>query len=106
MAFTRREKVTEMAKITREEWLNQAVSAMRPMFRDAGFALPTKIKVSCGWPCRKALRGPVTGNRSIGQCFPRSSSIDGYSEIFVSPVLENKVHVLETLVHELIHSID
>lgn len=92
--------------MTREEWLNRAVNALRPVFYDAGISIRAKVKVSCGWPCRSALRGPVTGKRAIGQCFPASASAEGYNEIFISPVLDNAIGVLEVLVHELVHAAD
>ena len=43
--------------MTREEWLNRAVNALRPVFYDAGISIRAKVKVSCGWPCRRALSG-------------------------------------------------
>ena len=59
-----------------------------------------KIKVSCGFPS--------TGNKSkhIGQCWGRSSTTEGVNQLFISPVLDEPVQVLDTLVHELVHAID
>lgn len=82
------------------------MDALRSLFNAAGISIPAKVKVSCGWPCSKALRGPVTGNRAIGQCFAASASTEGNNEIFVSPVLDDAIAVLEVLVHELIHAVD
>ena len=59
-----------------------------------------KVKVSCGFPS--------TGNKSkhIGQCWGRSSTTEGVNQLFISPVLDEPVQVLDTLVHELVHAID
>ena len=44
--------------------------------------------------------------RHIGQCFATSMSASGENEMFISPVLEEPVEVLATLVHEIVHAID
>jgi hypothetical protein len=35
---------------TREDWLSQAVTELRPLFDNAGRPLPDKIRVTCGFP--------------------------------------------------------
>lgn len=84
---------------SREDWLNAAVSALRPLFAEQGFELADKIRVSCGWPGgrRKAA--------AIGQCWAQAASTDGTFEIFISPVLDEGMRVLDILVHELCHVI-
>ena len=48
--------------MTREHWLDSAVTALRPDFVSAGYPLaPTAIKVSVGFPSSRA-----TANTSIG----------------------------------------
>lgn len=91
--------------LTREQWLQQATDLLRPMFSTVGAELPTNIRVSCGWPCHKALAGKG-GSRTIGQCFPTACSGDQAREVFVSPVLDKPIPVLATLAHELIHAWD
>ena len=84
---------------TRESWLENAVDMLSPIFKKKGYDMP-KIKVSCGFPS--------TGNKSkhIGQCWGRSSTTEGVNQLFISPVLDEPVQVLDTLVHELVHAID
>ena len=83
----------------REIWLHNAVDLVSTIFKNKGYTIP-KVKVSCGFPS--------TGNKSkhIGQCWGRSSTTEGVNQLFISPVLDEPVQVLDTLVHELVHAID
>lgn len=83
----------------RELWLQNAVVLIEPIFKNKGYQIP-KIQVSCGFPS--------TGNKTkhIGQCWGRSSTSDGVNQLFISPVLDEPVQVLDTLVHELVHAVD
>ena len=85
---------------TREEWLLAAVEAVRPLFSAKNHLVPADCQVSCGFAS--------TGTRShhIGQCWPKSRSVDDRNQIFISPVLSDPVEVLDTLVHELVHAVD
>lgn len=89
---------TEAAKINREQWLENAVRALAPVFAEAGILLPT-VRVSCGFP-----KGNV--RKVIGQCWNSKSAGDGVAQIFVTPFLSDSVEVLAILVHELIHAVD
>lgn len=87
---------------TREEWLNAAAQAVRPLFDEQGAADYPKFRVSCGFP--KGGRG------AIGQAWTPSASGDATAELFISPKLEELVKVgsagvLDVLVHELIHAV-
>jgi hypothetical protein len=86
-------------KTTRELWLQNAVDLVSPIFKNKGYTIP-KFQVSCGFPS--------TGNKSkhVGQCWGKSSTNDGTNQLFISPVLDEPVQVLDTLVHELVHAID
>jgi hypothetical protein len=87
----------------REEWLDTAIELMRPLFKSAGYTVPT-IRVSCGWPSN---RGLSCKKRTIGQAWSRAASSDNIGQIFISPWLDVKVAteqgVLSTLVHEVVH---
>lgn len=88
---------------TREQWLVDAVDKLRPMFKDVGYPLPKNVRVSCGWPSKRAMsRG---GNRRIGECWVAEASEDKIPQIFISPSIEDSVDVLDILTHELIHAI-
>jgi hypothetical protein len=91
--------MTSETKKTRELWLQNAVDMVEPIFKNKGYKIP-KIQVSCGFPS--------TGNKTkhIGQCWGRSSTSDGVNQLFISPILDEPVQVLDTLVHELVHAID
>lgn len=89
--------------MTREEWLNMQVTALRPLFQDAGYPLPDKIAVTCGWPAVKAMGK----QRRIGECWNPECSREGTTEIFISPLLSETMSeqgVVPTLYHELIHA--
>lgn len=85
--------------MTREDWLQRAVSSLRPRFAAAGYALPDVVHVSVGLPSKRALS---TRNRVVGQCW-NGASADGKSHIFISPLLADGVEALDTLAHELVH---
>ena len=90
------------ARKTREEWLGAAVTALRPRFKAAGYAIPAKVRVSCGWPTIGAIS---RRNRRIGECWPATSSEGKCVEMFISPTEAKSHSVLGTLVHELIHAV-
>lgn len=88
--------------ITREEWLTAAMLELEPWFETrVGHSLPP-VRVSVGFPA--GVRGG-TNSHVIGQCFAAAATADGRAAIFVSPVLDDSVRVLETLTHELVHAI-
>ena len=76
-------------KTTRELWLQNAVDLVSPIFKNKGYTIP-KVQVSCGFPS--------TGNKSkhVGQCWGKSSTNDGTNQLFISPVLDEPVQVLDT----------
>jgi len=82
---------------SREDWLNAAVLALRPIFEAAGYPLADKIRASCGWP------GGGSRHKRIGECWAQQCSGDGSFEMFISPVLADRERVLDVLVHELCH---
>lgn len=89
---------------TREEWLNAACEAFKPLIEAKGFKW-VSIRVSVGWPSRGALSKK---RRTIGQCWPPCASEDKATEIFISPVLakpEQACNVLDTLLHEIGHAV-
>ena len=90
---------------TREGWLNAAVDAFRPHFKSAGYSIPVKLHVSCGWPSRG---GTASGKHTIGECWPEQASEDKVCQIFISPRLKadptDAMGVLPTLVHEVVHA--
>jgi hypothetical protein len=91
---------------TREQWLQAALEGVRPLFKSAGYTIPKKIRVSCGYP---ATGGTRLKNKRIGECHPADNSADHSFEIFIhpqqaDPILPDGSGVLETLVHEIGHA--
>jgi len=85
---------------TREEWLVAAVAALAPLFSALEETLP-EVRVSVGWPGGNGRKNSV-----IGQCWSTKVAADSVSQLFISPVLDDAVRVLDVLAHELIHAID
>ena len=85
---------------TREDWLNNAVVELRPVFEALKFPLPQNIRVTCGFPSRHAR----SLNRAIGEHWSSSASEDATHEILISPVVDDPFEVFGILVHELAHS--
>lgn len=87
--------------MNREEWLNNLTEKMRPMYHDALAVVPQKIRLTCGWPSRRAFGSK---NRTIGECWPSQASKDQTVEVFISPCLSDPLKVAEVLAHELVHA--
>lgn len=89
--------------MNREAWLDAAVSKLRPIFLGHGYTIP-ELRVSVGWPSRG---GTAMKKRTIGQCWFGATAADGKPQLFISPVLDEKVAtaggVLAVLVHEVVH---
>ena len=86
---------------TREQWLLGGIAALRTVFRDAGHAIPSNVRATCGWPSKSAL---ARKKQRIGECWADTMSEDKHFEIFISPSLSDPARVLDTLAHELVHA--
>jgi hypothetical protein len=91
-----------MREITREEWLHQAIDALRPDFEKIELPLPEKLHISVGFGYG-AKRESLT---ILGECWSSRASEDGVNHIFISPEINDAAMVLATLVHELVHAAD
>jgi len=90
-----------MTIATREEWLSRSLPALKSIILSAGgpdFAAPL---ISIGFPSRNALS---KHKQRIGECWSKRCTDTGQPTIMVSPVIENVVEVLATLLHELVHA--
>ncbi|MFF0481075.1 hypothetical protein [Streptomyces sp. NPDC004435] len=88
--------------VTREEWLHQAIDALRPEFERINFPLPEKIHVSVGF----GYGAKRESAKILGQCWARFVSEDNVNHIFISPELNDASRVLDVLIHELVHAAD
>jgi len=86
---------------TREQWLSKAVSFLdNHLFQPKHLPLPSKIRVSVGWPGGRADR-----SKAVGQHWKPTASSDQHHEIFISPkIASDSLEILSTLVHELVHA--
>ena len=86
--------------MNREKWLSECISALRPVFREAGQPVPRKVRASCSWPSKSAL---AKHRKRIGEAWCSKQSADGSFEVFISPLLDDPIEVAAVLVHELVH---
>lgn len=84
---------------TREAWLMAAIEELKPLLKQVGAVVPEKVSVSVGFAAKNV-------RKTLGVCFPTAATNGGVSHLFVSPMIEDAVKVLEVLVHELIHASD
>jgi len=90
--------------MNRETYLKNATEQLQKIvFAPHGLKIPKDVKVSGGFA--------PSGNRgrrfkTLGVCHNRASSKAGVNEIFISPVMDDTIKVLDVLSHELIHAID
>jgi hypothetical protein len=85
---------------TREQWLENAVAEITPLFEAGGYKVP-RIRVSVGWPSSSAM---ARKNRTIGEFWAPKVSSDNLGQIFISPTLPG-LRALDVLVHEMVHGV-
>ncbi len=84
--------------MTREEWLQKAISLCTAhKFKPQGYLVP-KVRVSVGLPYGRGSK------KAIGQHWHPKSSDDSVGSIFISPTINDTNEVLATLVHEIVHA--
>lgn len=83
----------------REQWLAAGLDAMRPRLEKAGYRLPEKVKVACGFPV-----GSRGGKKVLAQCIAPAASADGTTEMFVSPTVADPMQALGCILHEAGHA--
>lgn len=86
----------------REEWLQNAVEKLRLHIESKTRLVIPSVLVSCGFP---SSGGASINNITLGECWAKEATFDGTHQIFINPTIKDPVVVLETLVHELIHSL-
>lgn len=82
--------------MNREQWLSAGIEALREHFEQGGYMFPKLVRVSVGWP--------RSSRKAIGQCWKRSASKDGTSQVFISPAVASGVDALDVIAHELVHA--
>lgn len=101
-----KEKALPKAKFdTREAWLRAAYNSLSEHFgwafeaEDDFDGKPFDVQITTGWP-RQDRNGKV-----VGQCWPAASG-KGTRNIFITPLYDDPIDVLSTLLHEMIHAHD
>ena len=85
--------------MTREDWLNAFADKARTQFDAIGTPLPTKVRVSIGFPS-SGIR-----SKAIGECWSQQCSSDEHFEIFLHPGLQGSdARMADVLTHELVHA--
>ena len=88
----------------RESWLTAAADKII-----ADLISPVLPNGVPSWPFRVSVGFPPNtrpASRTLAVCCTRESSAAGYSEIFVTPQLDDSIEILAALTHELIHYTD
>jgi hypothetical protein len=82
----------------REAWLIDSVTALKAMFRQAGFNDIDSVRmvISTGFP-----QGNV--RKVIGQCHHADFN-EGVAHIFINPTQDDSVKVLGIVAHEMVHA--
>lgn len=86
---------------TREAWLAKASAKLERRIKSAGYAMPEKVRYTCGFPSKGGL---ARKKQTIGQCWDKGCSKDDTFEISVSPTQADSSRVLDILLHEMIHA--
>lgn len=86
---------------TREAWLGRAAVQLGTLILTDEEVPPMRISV--GW-----AGGGSNPDKTAGQCWPTTAAADGVNQIFIAPSYDEQdtVHVLGTLLHEMIHAVD
>lgn len=96
-------------RANREAWLWRMVNKLRPVFETAGYPMPAKVNVSCGWTSGGVMFHlfDKDGNLKagiLGECWTPKASKDGRTEIFISPAIDDVEEVFRTVAHECVHA--
>lgn len=84
--------------LTREEWLENAVDYFRDgVFKDNGYIAPS-VRISTGFT------GTSKRTKHVGVCYDESLDEENKAHIFINPVEDNSIEILNTVAHELIHA--
>ncbi len=95
-------RVSSKPKETRESWLLRAIPTIRKLIISAGGPDFPDPVVSVGLPSKAALSSK---RRRIGECWTeRCVGDEKRCALFISPVLDDPVKVLDVTVHECVHA--
>jgi hypothetical protein len=95
--------LTDAARMLIDDMIAPACARLGGDAAEGLAELGDRYRVACGWP----IGSRAGARRGIaGQCFSRSASSAGVSEIFISPKEHDAAAVLSILLHELVHAVD
>ena len=87
-----------------EEWLDNAVQSLKPIFTRNNYELPV-VRALLSFP----IDGLIANKKRqpyLGQCLSKKWTEDGVVVILITPITRDPVSILCILLHELVHSID
>lgn len=87
--------------MNREAWLMEVAGKVVPRIQEVTQKEMPDYRISVGWPSRGGLS---VKKRVIGQCWDGMVSSTGHSELFISPILTDRIEIAATVAHELIHA--
>src|SRR5215831_18049966 len=82
--------------MTREDWLDQAIRKITPIFTETGIQLPANMRSIC------AVYEYGKRPKMIGQCVPLRCTKTMH--ILISPALTAPCEIAGIIVHELVHA--
>lgn len=86
----------------REQWLQEAVAALRPVLKANADVEVAEVRMSPGFPHKG---GTSNKRRVLGEAWHSESSDDGVAQIFLNPMMDDEIEILGVIVHELIHTV-
>lgn len=86
-----------MAHATREAWLQDLASRIRPWYEEVALDVPP-VRISVGFTSKGAR------SKRIGECWHPEASDDGVPQVFIHPAYNDPEAVAPIVVHELIHA--
>ena len=94
------------ATTNRETYLTEiAQTFLVPHFQDAGYDLASIIN-NCRFSCSLTSGTRASSkNQTIGLCWSKLSSENGYSEIMISPTIADTSRAIDILIHEIVHAL-
>lgn len=83
---------------TREEYLEMMKDELTyRVFEANGYIVPANIRVTCGFPSKRAL---VKKNRRVGEIWSAGASADQTMEILIHPQESSSLSIGAILAHE------
>jgi hypothetical protein len=104
LASSQKVQKTSMKYKYAEEWLDNAVQLLEPVFNRSNYEIP-RVRALLSFP----IDGLIANRKRqpyLGQCLSKKWTDDEVVTILITPISRNPISILTILLHELAHSID